>query len=165
MVGRTVEATRQIGGDDLDVLRGRLDEIDDRDLAIVSEVLFQSTVPHTSGIKCRVVPMFRCIVTCARTQYIAGGIDAACHTPEPLRSLTRRTELMTSLPISSNTRTFHTAPSAGVVASWVASSWASMSVTGAFRFSMRLMLATCRPVSCIQDIGGGPGYLFACPAM
>jgi hypothetical protein len=40
MVRRTVEATRQIGGDDLDVLRGRLDEVDDRNLAIVSEVLF-----------------------------------------------------------------------------------------------------------------------------
>jgi hypothetical protein len=72
MVGRTVEATRQIGGDDLDVLRGRLDEIDDRDLADVSEVLYQGSVPHTSGIKCRVVPIFRCIVTCACTQYMPG---------------------------------------------------------------------------------------------
>lgn len=68
--------------------------------------------------------------------------DARLHTPELLRSFTRRTELMTSLPISSNTSTFHTAPSAEVfVASWVASSCASMSVMGAFRFSMRLMLA------------------------
>lgn len=70
--------------------------------------------------------------------------DAMFHTPELRKSFTRRTELMTSLPISSKTKTFHTAPSTDVfVASW--SSCASMSVMGAFRFNMRLMLAeTCR---------------------
>ena len=74
---------------------------------------------------------------------------------------------MTSLPISSNTSTFHTAPSAEVfVASWLGSSCASMSVMGAFRFNMRLMLAVAQEVSrlpCIKkrDIS----YLFACPAV
>jgi hypothetical protein len=36
VVGHTVEATRQIGGDDLDVLRGWLHEVDDRNLSIIS---------------------------------------------------------------------------------------------------------------------------------
>lgn len=55
---------------------------------------------------------------------------------------------MTSRPISSNTSTFHTAPSAeGFVGAGPGSSCASTSVTGAFRFSMRFMLATRRPVS------------------
>jgi hypothetical protein len=59
---------------------------------------------------------------------------------------------MTSLPISSKTSTFHAAPSAGAaVASWLASSCASMSVMGALRFSMRLMLARTRQVSCIHS--------------
>jgi len=50
---------------------------------------------------------------------------------------------MTSLPISSKTKTFHTAPSAeAFVGSWLGSSCASMSVIGALRFSMRFMLAT-----------------------
>lgn len=63
-------------------------------------------------------------------------------TPEALKSFTRRTELMTSLPISSNTKTFHAAPSVEVfVGSVVGSSWASTSVTGALRFKMRFMLA------------------------
>jgi hypothetical protein len=70
VVGHTVEATRQIGGDDLNVLRGRLNEIDDGYLAIISVIPFQSNMPHTSGIKCRVVPMFKCIVTWAHSQYI-----------------------------------------------------------------------------------------------
>jgi hypothetical protein len=52
---------------------------------------------------------------------------------------------MTSLPISSKTKTFHTAPSVDAfVASLLGSSCASTSVMGAFRFSMRFMLATRR---------------------
>jgi hypothetical protein len=35
-------------------------------------------------------------------------------TPELLKSLTLRTELITSRPISSKTKTFHTAPSVDV---------------------------------------------------
>jgi hypothetical protein len=73
---------------------------------------------------------------------ITQGYNALLRTPELLKSFTLRTELMTSLPVSSNTSTFHTAPSADVLFdSWLASSCTSMSVMGAFRFNMRLMLA------------------------
>ena len=59
---------------------------------------------------------------------------------------------MTSLPISSNTKTFHTAPSAdGFAGSLFDSSCASTSVMGAFKFRMRFMLAAVRHVSYIRN--------------
>jgi hypothetical protein len=62
-VGQTVKATRQVRGDKLKVLRSRLDKIDDGNLFGVSRTPHRSSVARTSGIMCRVVPMFRCIVT------------------------------------------------------------------------------------------------------
>jgi hypothetical protein len=48
---------------------------------------------------------------------------------------------MTSLPISSNTSTFHVAPPAGAFWASIASLSASTSCMGALRLRMRLMLA------------------------
>jgi hypothetical protein len=88
------------------------------------------------------------------------------HTPELLKSFTLRTELITSRPISSKTRTFHTAPSADVpVVSWPASSCASTSVMGALRFRMRLMLASEAHVSELRILRVDICYLSACPAV
>lgn len=70
------------------------------------------------------------------------GFGMLASTPEARKSFTRSTELITSLPISSKTRTFHVALSAeGLAGSGWESSWASMSVMGAFRLRMRFMLA------------------------
>lgn len=48
---------------------------------------------------------------------------------------------MTSLPISSKTKTFHIAPPEDVSCASGASFWASTSVMGALRFKIRFMLA------------------------
>ncbi len=69
---------------------------------------------------------------------------------------------MTSLPISSKTKTFHAASSPdGAEGSAAASSWASMSVMGALRLRMRLMLArgSSQPFSTRRQ---RRAYLFAC---
>lgn len=71
---------------------------------------------------------------------------------------------MTSLPISSKTKTFHAASSPdGADGSVAASSWASMSVMGALRLRMRLMLArgSSQPFSTRRQ---RRAYLFACLA-
>ena len=163
---RTVETARQVGGHDLDVLCSGLDKVDDRNLVNVSDGLFQTSVAHTSGIICRVVLTFKCIVTWRHVSMVSLTIQRCMLTPELLKSFTLSTELMTSLPISSNTRTFHTAPSVDAfVGSLLESSCASTSVIGALRFRMRLMLATTWHISCIHDMQEEVSYLFACPAM
>lgn len=75
------------------------------------------------------------------------GSRVRAHTPEALRSFTRSTELMTSLPISSKTSTFHIAPPEAASGASLASFWASTSVMGALRFRMRFMLARKSTVS------------------
>ena len=83
------------------------------------------------------------IASCSSGQY--------ANTPEALRSFTRSTELMTSLPISSKTNTFHIAPPVAVSGASFASFWASISVIGALRFRIRFMLAGRRQVSFAQS--------------
>ena len=59
-----VEAAREDGRDGLEVLRRGLDEIYDWNLFMSAWLLVgRDRRAHTSGIICRVVPMFRCIVT------------------------------------------------------------------------------------------------------
>jgi hypothetical protein len=62
-VRRAVEAAREVGGNGLEVLRGWLDEVYDRNLCILSIPQLSRGGARTSGIMWRVVPMFRCIVT------------------------------------------------------------------------------------------------------
>lgn len=102
----------------------------------------------------RVVLMFKCIVTWEYAQHIVSLFTESANTPEALRSFTRRTELMTSLPISSNTSTFHIAPPGAMVSGALCeSSCASTSVTGALRFKIRFMLAAQEPSAVAVDSG------------
>jgi hypothetical protein len=76
--GRTVETPRQIGGHNLEVLRSRLDQVDDGDLFALSKGLCQAEFLRTSGIIWRVVPMFRCMVTWEHVQHDALQSVARC---------------------------------------------------------------------------------------
>ena len=58
-----VEAAREVGCDGLEVLRRGLDKIYDWNLYMSASLAVGRGRARTSGIICRVVPMFRCIVT------------------------------------------------------------------------------------------------------
>lgn len=163
-----IQASRKIGGNDLEVLGSRLHEIDDRDVrnrmarrvnvAACVHQLQLSSRPLKAARGGGSVATYRCIVT-----------------PQLRRSFTRRTLLMTSLPKLSNTSTFHIGwPLASRIGvdfgnrPFALGSWCSSAFCSEVWFKLRIFsIEATRNISSRRSFAraeGGRAYRLACPS-